>query len=339
MRILWNTVIAFSACLGTLNSAGAQTLPGAGKTVRYVQSDSLGGNYVVVQIFSHALKSLGYDVKLSTMNVTLFFAAVAQGDVDISSDINVPQRYPAFQSVSTRASIIGAGTIKGNGINGYLIDRKTAIAHNITSLVQMKDPKIAELFGKNGKANLVSCDPGWSCGDVVAYQIDKFGLKNTVTEVRGKYETLMVEVVAKARNGEPVFFYAWSPSWSVNALVPGKDVVWLPTPQDALPPDVPNRGSALVSGVEGCAGGADPCRMAMAAWNWVFVGNKDFLAANPAVQTLAEQVEFPAGTWSHWESTISKSGGSPTIITQLANDWIAANEAQLNHWIATAIKN
>jgi len=338
MRIFWKVIVAAAACLGALNSASAQTLPGTGKTIRYVQGDSLGGNYVVNQIVLRALKAMGYDVKISTMNITLFFSAVAQGDVDISFDINMPQRYPAFQAVSSQASTIGSGTIKGNGVNGYLIDKKTAIANNITSLEQMKDPKIAGLFGKNGKASLISCDPGWSCGDVVDYQLEKFGLKDTVKDVRGKYETLMAETVARARNGEPVFFYAWSPSWAVNALVPGKDVVWLPTPMDALPPDVPNRGSALVNGVEGCAGGADPCRMAMAAWNWVPVGNNAFLAANPAVKALIEQIDFPADVWSHWETTISKSGGSSATITRLANEWIAANQVQLDQWIAQAVK-
>lgn len=58
----------------------------------------------------------------------------------------------------------------------------------------------------------------------------------TATSVRGKYEALMVEAVARVKRGEPAFFYAWSPSWVNNALIPGEDVVWLPTPREALPP-------------------------------------------------------------------------------------------------------
>lgn len=55
------------------------TLPGDGKTIHYAQGDSLGGNYVAAQIVMKAMKALGYDVKLSTMNTTLFFQAAAQG--------------------------------------------------------------------------------------------------------------------------------------------------------------------------------------------------------------------------------------------------------------------
>ncbi|MDR3400789.1 MAG: glycine betaine/L-proline ABC transporter substrate-binding protein ProX [Pandoraea sp.] len=338
MKGFAKAVASFTLSLVAAGALHAQTLPGTGKTIHYAQSDSFGGNYVVAQIVSKAFKALGYDVKLSTMNTTLFFQAVAQGDIDIATDVNFPQREPGFRTVQQQAMIVGSGLIAGDGINGYLIDKKTAQQYHITSLEQMKDPKIAGLFGKDGKAELISCDPGWSCGDVVDYQLDKFGLKQTVKAVRGKYEALMVEAVTKVKQGKPAFFYAWSPSWVTNALVPGVDVVWLPTPADALPPNVPNKGSALVNNVEGCAGGANPCRMAMASWNWGSVANKQFIAANPAVKTLIEQIRFPGKTWSQWEATISKEGGSPALITKLSDEWIAANKAQLDQWVATAAK-
>jgi glycine betaine/proline transport system substrate-binding protein len=331
-----NLSFAALAALLAAAPAAAQVQPGKGKTVRYAQSDSLGANYVVAQIVMKAMKELGYDVKLSTVNTTLFFQAAAQGDLDLATDINMPQREPGFRAVEKQAEIIGAGAIVGGGINGYLIDKKTAAAHNITSLEQMKDPKIAGLFGKDGKADLINCDPGWSCGDVVDFQIANFGLKDTVRSVRGKYEALMVEAVARVKRGEPAFFYAWSPSWVNNALVPGQDVVWLPTPADALPPNVPNKGSALVKGVQGCAGGADPCRMAMASWNWASVANKEFVAANPAVKAFVEQMKFPLATWSAWEFSINKNGGSTALVTKLADEWLAANKGDFGQWLAAA---
>ena len=330
---------AVTASFFLAGTAGAQTtLPGTGKTVHYAQDDSLGGNYVVAQITSQALKKLGYDVRLSTMDTTLFFQAVSQGDMDLATDVTLPQREPGFRAIARQATLVGDGMIIGGGINGYLVDRKTAVANNITNLQQMKDPKIAGLFGSDGKAEMISCDPAWSCGVVVDYQLDKFGLKQTVKPIRGKYEALMADVVAKVRNGKPAFYYAWSPSWMTNALKPGSDVVWLPTPQDALPPDVPARGSALVKGVVGCAGGADPCRMAMGAWNYDTVANKQFLAGNPAVKALLEQIRFPLSTWSEWEGAISKEGGSVSVVKKLSDSWIASNQSQFDQWVATASK-
>ncbi len=60
------------------------------------------------------------------------------------------------------------------------------------------------LFGADGKANLINCDPGRSCGDVVDFQLDTFGLKDTVRSVRGRYEALMVEAVARVKRGEMI---------------------------------------------------------------------------------------------------------------------------------------
>ena len=335
----WVRAFAVSMCMGLASAgvaASAQTLPGKGKTLHYAQGDSLGGNYVATQIMIKAMQMLGYDVQLSTMNTTLFFEAAAQGDADLATDVNFPQREPGFRAVEKQAEIVGTGMIVGGGVNGYLIDRKTALAYHITNLEQMKDPKIAGLFGEDGKADLISCDPGWSCGDVVDYQLDKFGLKQTVHPVRGKYEALMVDEVSRVKSGKPAFFYAWSPSWTTYDLVPGKDVVWLPTPADALPANVPNKGSALVNNVQGCAGDANPCRMAMASWNWGAVANREFIASNPAVKSLVEQVKFPVATWSQWESAISKNGGSTALISKLANDWLTANKPQLDQWVAVA---
>ncbi|MDB5851704.1 MAG: glycine/betaine transporter [Rhodoferax sp.] len=316
--------------------AAAEELPGKGKLVRYAQSDSLGANYVVAQIAIKAMKELGYEVKLSTVNTSLFFQAAAQGDLDLATDVNMPQREPAFRAVEKQAEIVGTGAIIGGGINGYLIDKKTALANNITSFEQLKDPKIAGLFGKEGRADLINCDPGWSCGDVVDYQVANFGLKETVRSVRGKYEALMVEAVARVKRGEPALYYAWSPSWVNNALIPGEEVVWLPTPKDALPPNVPSKGSALVPGVKGCAGGADPCRMAMATWNWASVANKQFIAANPAVRAFVEQMKFPLATWSAWEFNINKNGGSSALMTKMADEWLAANKPTYDQWVTTA---
>lgn len=335
-RVLLATLCAVMLCLSQASTVLAADLPGEGKTIRFSQSDSMGANYVVVKIVTQALTDLGYDVKPSTISSSLFFQAASQGDLDLAIDINFPQREPSFTKVQDKLVKVGEGAIQGGGYNGYIIDKKTADAYGITSLEQFKDPKIAGLFGKNGKANMIGCDPGWSCDAVVQYQVDKFGLKDTVNIVTGKYEALMFETIAKVKRGEPVFFYAWIPSWMTAAMVPGKDVVWLPTPFDALPEAMHSTRSALTPGVPGCAGNADPCRMAMAAWNWQAVGNKQFLSDNPAVKALVEQVSFPLQNWSEWEQVVSKKGANERNIRKLADEWISSNQSTFDGWIAKA---
>ncbi|TIS42912.1 MAG: proline/glycine betaine ABC transporter substrate-binding protein ProX, partial [Mesorhizobium sp.] len=83
-------------------------------------------------------------------------------------------------------------------------------------------------------------------------------------------------------------------------------------------------------------GGADPCRMAMAAWNWNAVANRKFIAANPAVKKLVEQMSFPLADWSTWEQTISEKGGSDSNIKKLAQEWIKTHQEQFNSWVDRA---
>lgn len=317
----------------------AEDLPGTGKTVRFARNDSLGAQYIQDYILISALKDLGYEVKLSTLGLAAAFQAAAQGDLDMSGDVNMPQRAPQYETVKETVALVGNGTIEGGGINGYVIDKATAEKHNITDVGKLKEPELAKLFDTDGdgKANLMNCDPGWSCGDVVDFQLNAFGLSETVESIRAKYEPLMGETFARFKQGEPVLYYTWSPSFVTEELQPGRDVVWLPIPFDALPEGVTAGDGHEVKGVVGCAGGQDPCRMATGSWNWKIFVNREFLNANPAVQNVAENAHWPLQTWSSWEGKM-KADNSDKAIEAIANEWIASNKAQYDAWVEAARK-
>ena len=317
--------------------AFAEELPGAGKTIRFAQGDSLGANYVQNQILIAAMKELGYEVQVVNVGISAFFQAAAQGDMDIAADVNMPQRLAAYEKVEDRLDLLGAGTITGGGYNGYVMDKATADAHGVKDISALKDPELAKLFDTDGDgiANLMNCDPGWSCGDVVDFQIEAFGLSDTVKSVRAKYEPLLAETFTRFRSGEPVLYYTWSPSFVTQTLVPGTDVVWVPIPFDALPEGVTSADGHDVAGVMGCAADQDPCKMATGAWNWRITANKDFVAANPAIAKLSEEIEWPITTWSDWEVAI-KADSSDRAIKKVADDWIAANQTTFDGWVADA---
>lgn len=340
----WSKVLAIVLVVSaTIQSAVAAhadaTAPGQGKAIRYARSNALGASYILDEVVIAALEKLGYKVKVTVLVAPAFYAAASQGDMDLTTSINWPQNQVPYEKVKDKLALIGSGSIIGGGINGYVIDKKTADAHGITNIQQLKDPKLAELFDtdRSGKAQLINCDPGWSCGDVVDYQIKTFGLEQTVRTVRGKYELLMAETFARAARGEPVLFYTWSPSWVVDTLQPGRDVVWEPTPFEALPSGVASPGAALVKDVVGCAGGQNPCRMVIGAWNYVSIGNRAFLAENPAVTKFLEQVRFPLTTWTEWEGDIKKSH-IDSDIKQVAEAWIAAHKQEFDQWVSDAKK-
>lgn len=316
----------------------AQDLPGEGKTIRFASSDSLGANYVQDQILIAGLEQLGYEVRLSTMNMSAILQAISQGDLDMTGDINWPQAQPAIEQIQDTAEFLNEGTIIGGGINGYLIDKKTAEEYDITGVQQLQDPEIAALFDTSGDgiANLINCDPAWKCGDVVDFQIEEFGLSDTVRSMRAKYEPLVAEAFARADRDEPILLYTWSPSWIVYRLKPGEDVVWLPIPYDALPEGVAKPETHEIDGVVGCAGGQDPCRMAVGPWNWRTLGNTSFVAENPAVKAFVEQAKWPLTTWSEWEGELGNGATSNADMRRIAQAWISANQAEFDAWVEAA---
>lgn len=105
-------------------------------------------------------------------------------------------------------------------------------------------PTRRQNLGASAALGSESCSIGWSglliwesvSLYVIEHQLDKFGLKGTVKSARGAYEALMAEVIARVMRGEPTLYYDWGPSWVMGKLVPGKDVVWLPTPFDSRCP-------------------------------------------------------------------------------------------------------
>lgn len=334
-RTIFIGALAMLAVAAT-DIASAQQ-PGSGRTIRYSQSNALGATYISDQVAIAALEKLGYQIKVTVLAPAAFLQGASQGDMDMSTSINFPQSQVPYQRVERQLALVGDGSIIGGGVNGYMVDKKTAEAHKLMGIDALKDPKIAALFDtdRSGKATLINCDPGWSCGDVVEFQLKTFGLADTIRSVRGKYEALMGETFSRYRAGEPVLFYGWSPGWVVDTLRPGRDVVWLPTPFEALPQGVVAPKGALVAGVVGCAGGQDPCRMTIGAWNYQSIVNRQFLADNPAVRRLVEQFRFPLSTWIEWEGTISKTKNDRDI-KKAAETWIANNQAQFDGWVKEA---
>ncbi|WP_306110422.1 MULTISPECIES: glycine betaine/L-proline ABC transporter substrate-binding protein ProX [Roseovarius] len=338
MNFVTNRCLVSAALIAFAGPVLAEELPGEGKSVRFARNDSLGAQYVQDEILVTLMKELGYEVDLRTIGVAAFLQAAAQGDMDITGDMNMPQRALQFEKVEDELSLLGDGTIGGGGgINGYVIDKRTAEEYGITEVSQLKDPELAKLFDSDGdgKANLANCNPGWSCGDVVDYQLEEYGLLDTVESIRATYEPLLAEVFARYRQEQPILYYTWSPSFVTEELKPGEDVVWLPIPYGALPEGVTSSGGHEVSGVVGCAGDQDPCRMATGSWNWKLAANKEFLEENPAIESLAETVQWPLATWSSWEGQMMEDN-SDKAIEEIAQKWISENRDVVDEWLAQA---
>ncbi len=302
--------------------------PGDGVTVQPIatgRADQYFQNFVV-QI---GLERLGYDVQEHLeAQYPAMHLAIGQGDADYAATHWDPLHIQFYERAGGDDTMVRLGHLIQGAAQGYLIDKATADAHDITNIGQMSDPEIAKLFDSDGdgKANLSGCNPGWGCEGVIEHQLDAFELRDSVSHDQGEYFALIANTVARYEAGDPVFYYTWTPLWVSSVLKPGEDTVWLDVPFSSLPGD---RADVDTSTPDGHNRGFEVNAIRVLA-------NKEFAEANPAAAKFFELAEIPIGDVN--AAILRQKNGEDKIdqIRQHAEEWVEANKDQFDQWIAAA---
>lgn len=315
----------------------AEGLPGDGVTVRMAQP-TWDTEWFQAQIYRALLQELGYTVgDPVALDNPPFYQAVALGDVDFWASGWFPLHNTYLEEIEGKASRAGM-MAAGGALQGYLIDKATAEAHDIRYVEQLRDPEIAAIFDGDGdgKADMVACPPGWGCEVTITYQLEAYGLNDTVTPIQAAYSASMADAVARYQAGEPILFYTWTPNWTVGELKPGEDVVWLQVQSAALPDDQKDMEDYIsVAGVTGCAD--DPCVMGWPANDIEVVANDQFLADNPAAAALLAEMSIPLADIFAQNAEMNAGASRPEDIEAQAQAWIADHRELADGWIANAL--
>ena len=277
--------------------------------------------YFQAEIYKQALEKMGYKVSGPTvMKPQVFYVAAAAGDVDlwVNGWFGTHDGYIAESKGKVKA--VGTVMEKG-GLQGYLIDKKTADKYGIKSVKDIK--KHAKQFDSNGdgKADMVSCPPGWGCEKVIAKHFDELGLADYINRVQADYSASMADIISKYKNGQSILFYTWTPNWTVGTLKLGKDIVWIDVPYSKTKSvSVPNATKSKIN----MGFGADDIRPA---------ANVDFLKANPKVEKMLKKASIPLADIAAQNLKMNKGEKSERAIKKHADDWIKANQSTFNSWI------
>lgn len=329
-------VIAIFGLHSAFSPVMAADQPGEGKSVKMARATWDTG-WFQAELYSHLLKELGYAVSEPvTLDNPPFYQAVGQGDVDLWVNGWFPLHNSYRENFEPGATIIGY-VAKGGALQGYLVDKKTADAHHITNVEDFKKPEIKTLFDANGdgKADLVACPPGWGCEKVIAHQLDAYKLREDVAPIKAAYSASMADAIGRYKQGEPIFFYTWTPNWTVGVLRPGKDVVWIETPFPTLPDDQKElEDQTTIPGVVGCV--EDPCEMGWPANDIRPVANVKFLDENPGVKSLLEQASIPIEDIFAQNAEMNAGADSAEDLRQQAEKWIADNRSIVDDWLKQA---
>lgn len=325
-KLVSQAVVVIAISFASL-SVNAQNLPGSGKTVQPIQSTIQEESFQTV-IVNRALEKLGYTVKpIKQVSYNVAFTSVANGDATFMADSWQPLQNDKYATLGGDKVFYRRGVYIANSAQGYMIDKKTAEKYHITNIEQLKDPKIAKLFDQDGdgKADLVSCNPGWSCNDVVNYQIKKFGLAKTVEAKSGNYAAIIANTIARYKEGKPIVYYTWMPYWVSGILVNGKDVIWLQVPFSAIP-GKPNIDTTLPNGKN----------YGFRMNNQRILANKIWAEANPAAAKLFAVMKINVNDVSAENLMMRNGQNSDDYIEQHADGWIKAHQQKFNHWIEVA---
>jgi glycine betaine/proline transport system substrate-binding protein len=228
--------------------------------------------YFQAEIYKQALEKMGHTVTdPKALKPSVFYVAATAGDLDLWVNGWFSTHDAYIKESKGKVEAVGYVMKKG-GLQGYLVDKKSADSLGIKSVMDIKNH--AKKFDSNGdgKADMVACPPGWGCEKQITKHFAELGLGDFINPVKADYSASMADVVAKYKNGKPVLFYTWTPNWTVGALKLGQDVVWIEVPySETKKVKVSNATKSKIN----MGFGADDIRPA---------ANKAFLKANPDVK-------------------------------------------------------
>lgn len=324
-------IAAMALMLAGFSANGlAADLPGKGVTVQPLKS-SIAEETFQTLLVMRALEKLGYDVKpIKEVEHAAGHVAIANGDATFLAAHWDPLHVDFYLNAGGDKKIYREGVYSGNALQGYLIDKATADKYGIDNIEQLKDPKIAKLFDADGdgKADLAGCTPGWGCEKVIEHQLSAFGLRDTITHNQGSYSAIIADTITRYKQGQPVFYYTWTPYWVSGVLVPGKDVTWLQVPFSSLPGERKDVDTKLPDGKN----------YGFQANNQKIIANLEFANANPAAAKLFSIMSLPSNDISAQNLRMRDGEKSEKDIERHVDSWIKAHQATFDGWIAEALK-
>lgn len=309
-------------------AALADEQPGEGVEVQPIKS-SIAEETFQTQLVMKALEELGYDVNdIKEIEYAAGHVAIANGDATFIAAHWDPLHIDFYEEAGGGDKLYREGIYSSGSIQGYLIDKKTAEAHGITNIEQLKDPEIAKLFDADGdgKADLAGCPPGWGCEKVIEHHMDAYDLRDTVTHNQGSYSAIIADAITRYEDGEPILYYTWTPYWVSGVLVPGKDVTWLQVPFSSLPGEREDVDTSLPDG----------SNYGFQANDQRIVANKAWAEANPAAAELFAIMQVSNNDISAQNLRMRDGEDSESDIEKHADAWIAANREKFDAWLERA---
>ncbi len=309
-------------------SAADAKMPGKGISVQPIKS-SIAEETFQTELVMKALSDLGFEVQpIKEIEYAAGHVALGNGDATFMADHWDPLHIDFYKKAGGETKLYRQGVFSPGALQGYLIDKATADKYKITKISQLADPKIAKLFDTDGdgKADLAGCNPGWGCEKVIEHHLDAYKLRDHVTHKQGSYAAIIADTISRAKAGEAVLYYTWTPYWVSGVLVPNKDVVWLQVPFSSLPGERKNVSTKLPNGAD----------YGFQANNQRIVANRAFTQANPAAAKLFSLMKLSANEISAQNLRMRDGEKTEADIKRHVQAWINGHRKTYDGWLTQA---
>jgi glycine betaine/proline transport system substrate-binding protein len=334
----WMLILPLILMMILVSSASAENfMPGKGVTVQPARATWTTG-FFLEAIYSKALEQLGYTVKdPKSLANPIFYQSLVNGDVDFWANGWFPLHKSQLPKNFDEKAVIAGTVVKAGAIQGYLVDKVSVEKFNIKSLDDFKRDEVKKAFDSNGdgKADLVACPPGWGCEKIITHHMKAYNLGAHVNPIQAGYTAGMADALARYNAGNPVFFYTWTPNWTVNRFIPGKDVLWINVPEiNASMGQKGFENSMVQRGIVGAV--TDPIKMGFPANDISVVASKKFLKKNPAAKRLFEVMSIPLEDIAKQNNRMFAGENSQKEIERHVTEWIALNKKTWENWLKEA---
>jgi len=326
MNMRTRLLVGSAALALTAAPAVAQDMPGEGKSVQPIITTTAEELFQHMILF-RGLEELGYEVEtpLELGEYGSLHVALANGDADFTA-VHWRNLHEAFfENAGGDDDLERLGVYVADVLQGYLIDLETAEEHGITSLEQFQDPEVAALFDSNGdgSADLTGCNPGWGCERVIEHHLPEYGLEDTVTHNQGSYFALIADTIERFEQGEPIFYYTWTPLWVSGVLTPGEEVTWLEVPYTSLPEGEFTEEDTSAEGKN----------LGFAVDNQMVLANEEWAQDNPAAVAFLEAAEVPIDDISQQNLRMREGEDDREDIERHTAEWIEENQEAFDSWV------
>ena len=340
-----------------LTVAPVSDTPGEGVSLTMARANWSTG-YFQAALYRALLQQLGYEVSDPAdleLGPSLAYLAMAEGDADFWVNSWYPghnswleNQLPDGSKVGDHLAVVGQEMPAG-GLQGFLITKSFAEEYGIATLDDLNgNPDAIAAYDAqdatpgNGVAEIYGCPESWTCDDIIESQIAFSGWDN-IGQVLAGYDAMFAEASAKASEGAPMVAYTWTPSSYITQLRPGDNVLWVGV-EDVLDDSNPldreggeewdQRPGTAALGPDSCPDAAERgiCQLGWVAADILVTARNDLLADHPAAAKLLEVVELNVVDVSL--QVVAQDGGEDPV--DLAEQWIANNQAKVDDWLSQA---